>query len=173
MAHPEQLQFCLGVKERFPKFFKGVRVLEIGAQNVNGSMRPEFENCEYIGVDVVDGEGVDVVCYGHEFQGDCGSFDVAFSCETFEHDPHASKTVSRMLDLLRPGGLFFMTCAGTGRAEHGTTKTGDVRGPNTDHYKNITMRSFLAMRSVCDFDVIYIERNATIKDLYFWGIKAQ
>jgi len=174
MSHPAQLNFCHDVKQRFSDFFSGVRVLEVGARNINGSFREEFQNCDYVGVDCCAGDGVDVVCLGHEFQAEPGSFDVVYSAETFEHDPYAEKTVARMSHLLRPGGLFFMTCAGSGRAEHGTSRTGKRYGPDAHYYQNVTMRQFLQWihADQCKFDEIFIKHDRETCDLYFYGVKS-
>ena len=92
MAHPAQQEFCHDVKLRFPEYFQETRVLEVGSRDINGSVRDEFTNADYIGIDVEAGPGVDQVCLGHEFQADPESFDVVCSSETFEHDPHAART---------------------------------------------------------------------------------
>ena len=39
MAHPEQREFILKVKEKYPEFFKGKKVLDIGSLDINGSAR--------------------------------------------------------------------------------------------------------------------------------------
>ena len=44
------------------------------------------------------------------------SFDVVISCECFEHNPYWRETFLNMTRVLRPGGLFVLTCATTGRA---------------------------------------------------------
>ncbi len=174
MAHPSQQQFCERVRDQFPSYFADSRVLEIGSRNVNGTLRDLFENCDYTGIDAVDGKDVDVVCLGHEFEAPDESFDVVCSAEAFEHDPHASKTVARMVTLLRPGGLFFMTCAGEGRPEHGTTRTGKRYGPDPGYYGNVSLSDFLTWiepdrNSFCQ---IHIEHNQETCDLYFFAIKS-
>ncbi len=179
------MKFCLDVKERFPNFFTSKRVLEVGAQNVNGSMRDEFNDCIYTGIDAVEGDGVDKVCLGHEYTAMDDSFDVVFSCEMFEHDPHAFDTVRNMCRMLRPGGLFFMTCAGLGRGEHGTTKTNpnEVWGPNPDFYRNVEVGQFLQWVGFGSLHLshgisrnywsdLHIRYNNGPRDLYFYGIKA-
>ena len=174
MAHPAQQAFCREVKQRFPEFFRGQRVLEIGARFVNGTLRDLFQECRYLGIDVVPGEGVDVVCLGHELQAEPASFDVVCSAETFEHDPYAEQTVQHMVYLLRSGGLFFMTCAGEGRPEHGTVRTGKRYGPDANYYRNVGMDTFLSWLTLDShrFDELYLRHDAEGGDLYFFGIKA-
>jgi hypothetical protein len=52
MAHQEQKDFCLSVKEFMPDFFKGVSVLDIGSLDINGNNRYLFENYDYTGIDI-------------------------------------------------------------------------------------------------------------------------
>ena len=174
MAHPAQREFCLEVKRRFPDAFRGNRVLEMGARDVNGSLRSEFSECQYTGVDCESGKGVDVVCLGHEFAGDTESYDTVFSTEMFEHDPHAEATLDNMLRMLKPGGLAFGTCAGDGRAEHGTRRTGNNYGPDADFYRNVSTRLFLEWldRNACRVGELYLRHNRAAGDLYFYLTKA-
>lgn len=55
-----------GVKNLNLEEIKGKKIIEVGAYDVNGSLRPIIESwaepAEYIGVDIVRGPGVDVVC---------------------------------------------------------------------------------------------------------------
>jgi SAM-dependent methyltransferase len=174
MAHPAQQEFCRQVKNRFGEFFRNVRVLEMGARDVNGSVREAFVECEYVGVDCEAGKGVDVVCLGHAYEDRPESFDVICALETFEHDPHAEQTIAGMLELLKVGGLFFMTCAGEGRAEHGTRRTGKRYGPEADFYRNVTLEQFWEWIHTggIRFQEVYLKHNRTNCDLYFFGIKA-
>lgn len=173
MAHPEQRAFCDAVKARFPDHFAGKRVLEIGSRDINGSVRGMFDEGEFVGIDATAGRGVDVVCLAHEYDAEPASFDVVCSLETFEHDPHADKSVKKMFELLRPSGLFFMTCAGDGRPEHGTRRTGKLYGPDPDFYRNVSMSALLEWLEVQKnpFTQFFIQHNTANSDLYFYGIK--
>lgn len=174
MAHRAQREFCQEVKRRFPDRFLRARVLEVGALNVNGTIRDLFEDCRYVGLDCRDGPGVDVVCLAHEYREPDAAFDVVCALETFEHDPHAPQTISNLLRMLRPGGLFLMTCAGVGRPEHGTARTGGGMGPHPDFYRNVSPGEFC--RWLLDTDValdeLHIRRRAHPCDLYAWAIKS-
>ena len=59
MAHLEQRRFFEQVKTDYPKFFQSVSVLEVGSLDINGSLRDLFQDCNYLGVDVATGKGVD------------------------------------------------------------------------------------------------------------------
>ena len=175
MAHEAQQQFCRDVKARFSTAFSNVRVLEVGSRNINGSVRAEFDKCEYTGVDCESGKDVDVVCLAHEFAAEPDSFDTVCALEVFEHDPYAEQTVAMMVRVLRPGGLMFMTCAGDGRREHGTARTGKRYGPDANYYRNVSEDQFKQWLDLDanPFDDMSLVHNADTCDLYFYGIKAK
>lgn len=178
MAHPEQLQFVRTVKNHLGGYFQGTRVLEVGSLDLNGSVRMFFEGCDYVGVDVAPGKGVDLVCQGQLLEFPTGHFDVVISCEAMEHNPYWVETTANMLRLCRPGGLVVMTCASQGRAEHGTSRTNPDDSPLTvklrwDYYRNLSARDFqdtfplnLWFGDWCFF------QNWNSYDLLFVGIRA-
>ena len=175
MSHPAQHDYIRYVKNKFPDQFFNKQVVEIGSLNINGTVRIFFDNCYYIGLDVAEGKDVDVVCEGQKFNAPNESFDVAISCECFEHNPEWVATFRNMYRLIRPGGMILMTCATTGRAEHGTTKTTPQDSPLTiglgwDYYKNLTEQDFRE-----HFNIEGMFRNFEFlsqnTDLYFYGIK--
>jgi SAM-dependent methyltransferase len=176
MSHKEQVTFVSKVKKRYPSFFSNKKVLEIGSLNINGSVRDFFEDCTYLGLDLGEGPGVDLVCEGQNFKGDACSFDVSISCECFEHNPEWEQTFINMHRLLKKEGLLVMTCATIGRPEHGTTRTSPKDSPLTiskgwDYYKNLEESSF----SIFDLDLMFsffqFSVNLNHRDLQFVGIK--
>jgi len=170
MSHQQQLDFVQSVKDEFPEYFKGTKVLEVGSLNINGSVRQFFEPDQYIGCDLGEGAGVDIVCQGHELPYPDGSFDVVISCECFEHDQHWEKTFQKMIDLVRKDGLIIFSCATIGRPEHGTTRTSPADAPFTnDYYRNLREEDFEQFKS--SFNSYRFSRCLSPKDLYFWGLK--
>jgi len=143
--HPEAFRFVALVKEKRPEFFHACRVLEVGSRYINGSVRDLFGNVAYVGVDCIPGPGVDWIGMAHEFP-DVTPFDIAISTEAFEHDPHWMKTINRMIDLLRPGGLFVATWASPSRPEHGTLQSSEngesIFGPDPEYYKGLSWADF-------------------------------
>jgi SAM-dependent methyltransferase len=174
MAHKEQLQFFQDVKDAFPDFFDGKKVLEIGSVDINGSVRSFFKNSEYLGIDVAPGPGVDVVCQGQEYDGPDNSFDVVVSGEVMEHNPYWSETMKNMIRVCKPGGLVVMTCAGLGRSEHGTARTSDGYSLSTtigwDYYRNLTEADFKNSGCLNGLEYAFIA-NHWKYDLYMVGIK--
>jgi SAM-dependent methyltransferase len=177
MAHYQQLKFVELAKQQFPEFFSGKRVIEIGSWDVNGSVRSYFENCEYVGVDIAEGNGVDLVCPGQDVNLPDQTFDVTVSCECFEHNPYWKETFINMCRMLKPASLCLVSCATTGRREHGTARTtpGDsltVQFAKSDYYCNLTDSDF---KRNLQLDEIFVKHeffyNPYSKDLYFVGIK--
>ena len=183
--HHEVLHFIYEKKHLYPGNFNNARVLEIGSRSVTDqpTIRCHFQDCDYTGVDVSDGENVDIVGKGHEFKSN-QLFDTAISCECFEHDPFYEKTVMNMIHNLRTNGLLIFTCASTGRSEHGTRKSNpeaSIQGFHSkdfeydifqDYYKNLTAEDFKSIPgfndSMCGQ---YWVSNEGSNDLYFLGFK--
>jgi hypothetical protein len=74
------------------------RILEVGSLNVNGSAREVFqEGAEvYQGIDLVEGEGVDLVMDIKDYNSNYHDFDLIICCETLEHDPTFWLSVEKM-----------------------------------------------------------------------------
>jgi hypothetical protein len=173
MAHFEQRVFFEQMKERFPQYFDGVSVIEIGSLDINGTVRDFYTPTRYVGVDVSAGPGVDLVCNGEDVDYPDESFDVAVSAECFEHNPAWIETFINMHRVASKFVIF--TCASDGRPEHGTTRTTPEDSPFTldwDYYRNLTEQDF---RDHHNFDTMFqqyeFNTNPHSHDLYFWGIK--
>jgi hypothetical protein len=172
MAHQQQFDFVKSVRDKFPESFNKAKVLEVGSLDINGSVRQFFTDCDYLGIDVGEGKGVDLVCQGQEMQAPKDSFDTVISCECFEHNPFWIATFENMHRMAKK--LVVMSCATTGRPEHGTARTSPADAPlvEWDYYKNLTEADF---REKFDLDRMFSEYefsvNGQTKDLYFYGVK--
>lgn len=139
MAHVEQFEFFKKVKEAHPDFFKSKTVLEIGSQDVNGSIRSYFDNCKFLGLDISSAKCVDLVIPGELCQFPTASFDVIVSTECFEHTPEWKEILENSIRQLRPSGLLILTFAHPGRAAHGTIDSEVGSSPFTgNYYKNLS-----------------------------------
>lgn len=177
MSHPEQLDFVERIRTISPRHFSGARVLEIGSLDINGTIRSRFSGCDYTGLDVAEGPGVDVACQGQDYHAPDASFDTVISCEVMEHNPHWKATFQNMARLCKPDGLVVMTCASWGRREHGTTRSAPDNSPLTvgkgwDYYLNLRAGDFLAAGLVAPFADWAFFQNWRSYDLYFVGSKA-
>lgn len=185
--HKEAWDFVEGVKSRYPEAFSDRRVLEVGSRYINGTVRTLFDGCNYIGLDLSSGPCVDDVCHVadlalYKWPGENPiRFDTIISCEALEHDKRWRESLLAMWSLLVPGGMLIITAGGTGRPEHGTTRTSPTDSPaTTDYYGNITEELF--------WDAFYggepkVLSNYNAKlwahhiedkdgDFRFWGLKA-
>jgi SAM-dependent methyltransferase len=95
---------------------EAVTVLDVGAQDVNGSlkqlMRPPLK---YVGVDCVAGKGVDVVLadrYTLPFAD--ASVDAVMSSSCFEHCEMFWVLFTEILRVLKPSGLFYLNVPSNG-----------------------------------------------------------
>ncbi len=132
LMHVEVELFVLDAKIVHPEWFVGVKVLEFGSLDMNGSVRGMFAAPEvYVGVDWREGKGVDVKSLFHEFVSD-EVFDVFISLNTFEHDPYWKASISTGLKHLGPGGAILIACGGPGMQAHEATVS-----PSGEHYENI------------------------------------
>jgi len=92
---------------------KGKRVIEVGSYDVNGSLRYVVEllkPTEYVGVDIVEGPGVDIICSVENLLQEFGkeSFDIVLSTCTLEHIRDWKKAVSNIKNICKPNGIILI-----------------------------------------------------------------
>src|SRR5450759_1581776 len=107
-----------------------ITVVELGSRNTSSArVRDLFRGTQYLGVDAVPGDDVDVVANAAEWL-PAAPVDLVLCCELFEHTPRWAEIVVNALLMLRPGGRAVFTCAGPGRAVHGVNHDDpDLPGP--------------------------------------------
>jgi len=140
--HNEIIEWMSYVKRIMPQYFTNVKVLDVGSRDVNGTNRYLYDSTvKYEGLDITPGDNVDHVGYVHEWTttDKYYTYDSIISTDMLEHDRHWIKSLQAMLSLVKPGGLFVLTCAGQDRAEHGTSRNNPSASMGTtDWYQNIT-----------------------------------
>lgn len=172
MAHQEQFEFVQEMRKRYPNNFKDSKVLEVGSLDINGSIRIFFENCDYTGLDIGEGKGVDIVCNGEEYDAPDNTFDTVISCECFEHNPMWKETFINMHRMTKSGGLVFFTCATIGRPVHGTVDCDPDSSPFTNqYYRNLSSGDFTQCGLYDMFSDYMFYVNPQSADLYFYGVK--
>jgi SAM-dependent methyltransferase len=178
--HIEAKNFTVFVKKILADFFINKRVLDVGSGDINGNNRFLFENCEYIGNDVIQANNVTIVSKTKDLPFTDNTFDTIISTECFEHDPEYKDSFIKIYSMLKPNGLFCFTCASTGRPEHGTKRTSPCDSYGTignledmsDYYKNLTITDVNMVLPLNElFSVWDTYYNSSSKDLYFVGIK--
>jgi SAM-dependent methyltransferase len=176
MSHASQIEFVTLAKNLFPEMFSGRKVLEIGSLDINGTVRGYFTGCDYTGLDVAAGPGVDVVCEGQKYDAPAASFDTVICCEVMEHNPYWVETFNNMMRLLKPGGLMIMSCATGYRPEHGTSRSDPGNSPLTvkqgwEYYRNLSARDILRKVNFSSLNAWAFATNWDAWDLYFLGTK--
>lgn len=106
-----------------PDLVNGKRVLEVGSYNVNGSVRPYIESLgpsEYIGVDMREGPGVDLVLNAGSLVEYFGPyrFDIVVCAEVLEHVEDWRSAVQNMKEVLQTDGLLVLTTRSYGFPLH-------------------------------------------------------
>ena len=95
---------------------EGARILEVGAGNVNGTLRGcAPRDSRYTGIDLAAGSGVDVVLsdpYTYPFEPDSYDFVVSSSC--LEHDQMFWLSFAEMCRVLKAGGFIYLNVPSNG-----------------------------------------------------------
>jgi SAM-dependent methyltransferase len=107
-----------------PDEVSGKAVLEVGAFDVNGTVRPVVEAlgpATYIGVDIEQGPGVDALCDVTALRERYGEsvFDVVLATELVEHVRDWRSAFANMKRVLVPGGTIMITTRSRGFPIHG------------------------------------------------------
>lgn len=109
--------------EGFSKMYgnPGKVVVDVGGQDINGSLRSFFESAgmKYICLDMVEHPSVDIVVKpGEPFPFPDGSIDIIVSTSCFEHDPCFWMTFREMARVVKEGGFIYVNAPSNG-AYHG------------------------------------------------------
>lgn len=115
---------------------KDFDVLEIGSLDINGSIKSIFLpfSKSYLGLDVQDGPGVDLVADATKYDA-FNTYDIIVCCEVFEHLEQWKEVVYNSYDNLKDGGFFVGTCAGEGRPPHSAIDEHAIR--SHEYYQNV------------------------------------
>ena len=141
------LNFINGAKELLPEYFIGKKILEIGAQDVNGDLRDPFTNCEFTGIDWVPGKNVDIVVAAKDTEFPSDTFDVLLSANHLEHDPDWQESLGHNMPALKQNGLILLRWAGIGSSPHGPEY--DPRGEQGYYPKSMAhLLTFLLAQNV-------------------------
>lgn len=118
--HYENHLFWERTKWKYPRYFNDPsKVVEFGSRYINGTIRAYFRCADYTGVDCKGILCVDVRCLTHEFLCEPGTVDAVASASMLEHDPHWEKSLAKMVEILKPGGILIITWGAARNAPHG------------------------------------------------------
>lgn len=151
-------------------------VIELGSRTVagawpfSGPVRPLFTAAgHYLGVDIAAGPNVDVVGNAASWQPDPHRLvDTVVCCETLEHTPEAPEICDNAHWLLDAGGVFLVTAAGVGRAQHSAVDGGPLR--DGEFYRNVSDEELRLWLKPFGFALI---DTTTHGDIYGLAVKLQ
>lgn len=102
---------------------QGKRILEVGSYDMNGSVADyakQHHPSGYIGVDIVEGKGVDRILDVHALMSEFGpeSFDIVISTEMIEHVEDWRNAIENMKGVLKRDGYILITTRSWGFPLH-------------------------------------------------------
>ena len=117
--HPTAMNNCKSFFDVYSKSFPAsgeTKVIEIGSQDVNGSLRSVAPtDFDYVGVDFQAAKGVDIVLddpYSLPFESE--SVDIVLSSSCFEHSEMFWLVFLEVMRVLKPAGIFYLNAPSTG-----------------------------------------------------------
>ncbi len=162
--HTDAYRFVARIVKSHPP--AGLRVLEIGSLNVNGSVRALFDGCaRYTGIDRHPGREVDIVVDARKYNGRA-AFDMVVTTETLEHDPEPETIIACAKRALKPGGMLVITAASTGRAPHNCD---GLPWDGIEPYENIAPARLVRLLS--GWQDVQVEYNPAGCDVYAVAVK--
>jgi len=161
LMHREALQFFHAALQRIPH--RRV-VVEIGARNINGSLRSLFTQTPpqtYVGIDLVPGPCVDVVANGATYT-PASVPDAVLCAEVLEHTEHAQAICDNAWTMLGPDGVFVVSAAAPDRPPHSAKDGGPI--DDGEFYRNVdpaVLRQWLRR-----FETVEVEHHPDRGDVY-------
>jgi ubiquinone/menaquinone biosynthesis C-methylase UbiE len=104
---------------------KGLKVLDVGSMDMNGSLKDLFNKGDYIGLDIAEGKNVDIVSEPFNFPLADDSVDVVVSSSCLEHVSEPRLWANEIIRVLKSGGRLAITAPHT------------IHYHNSPHYWNI------------------------------------
>lgn len=112
-----------GMKNISIEEIKRKKVIEVGSYDINGSLKDyvqKFEPEIYVGVDIIPGKNVDVICDVVKLfdRFEIESFDVLISTEVLEHVQNWRLAISNFKKVLKTNGFLIITTRSKGFGFH-------------------------------------------------------
>lgn len=139
-------------------------ILDIGGQDVNGTVHDQLPNSKFTVLDQMNGRGVDILADAATWE-PTDFYDIIIATELFEHAKEWAaiiKTAWKAIDLVGPG-ILITTCASDGRAPHGAT--GAWTPDPGEYYGNVSPDQLRAVTAQY-FNYVHVEYNPNPGDAY-------
>jgi len=134
---------------------KGKHIIEVGAADVNGSLKNHImtlQPASYLGVDINPGPNVDQIIDATDLASTFGreSFDLLICTEVLEHIHNWKAAVSNFKQILKPGGILVLSTRSIGFGKHNFPddywrfEDSDIAFIFSDFYTNVIEKDSLA-----------------------------
>lgn len=164
MCHSSCFMFgCINLSK---EEVKGKKVLEIGSRNINGSLRPYVESLEpksYVGIDIIDGPGVDKICGVEELVDTLGEqeFNIIIATELIEHVQDWRTAIHNIKKICNLNGIIIITTRSIGFPIHGF--------PNDFwRFEKKDMQFIFS-----DLDITSLEKDPMVPGIFVKAIKSE
>lgn len=122
MCHQSVLSF--GKKYIYEEDIKNKKIIEIGSHNVNGSLKNtiiKYKPIQYIGIDLIKGKGVDLVCNIYDINKKFRKnyFDFVLCTEVLEHVRKWKEAIKSINSILSINGIMLLSTRSRGCKYHG------------------------------------------------------
>jgi hypothetical protein len=168
--HPSAYSFIASLVEKITPYgvVRSRTGIDIGGRDVNGNAREMFHHTVWDVLDRKDGEDVTI-------QADAAAwiprqvYDIVVCTEVLEHSPLWEDIVRTCVKCLDRNGHFVLTCAATGRGQHG--EDGNTLPPG-EYYGNIDpYRLLLVLTEFRGLIWRSFTYDPSCGDVYFYGVR--
>ena len=144
------------------------RVLDLGGQDVNGTVHDLLPNATIDVLDIKHGRGVTIVADARTWRRPHATDpdDLVITTELREHLPNWPQAIHTAYHALRPDGVLIITAAATGRGPHGAN--GESRPPAGEHYENVDPAHLVTVIHPL-FASYGVEHKPKPSDVYAWA----
>lgn len=142
---------------------EAISVIEVGARDINGSVRSHFPAATWTGLDLHPGPAVDWVGDALDYTPKT-CVDMVVIAEVFEHCEYWGEILHHVANWLKPGGQILITAGGPGRDPHSAIDGGELR--DGEHYANVTQDELAEELHYAGFSEIEVSGNEHWKDTY-------
>lgn len=142
-----------------------MRVLDLGGQDVNGTVHDLMPNATIDVLDIHEGKGVTIVADARTYQPE-QTYDAVISTELFEHLADWHLAIATAHKALRRDGVLILTAAAPPRGPHGAD--GQPFPPPGEHYENVDPQH-LHRELAGRFRAYGIEYRPHPADVYAWA----
>lgn len=156
---------CLSFISKLPPdIIRNSKVLEVGSYNVNGSASDyvkQHNPSEYIGVDIVNGPGVDKICSVEDIVNVFGknSFDIVICTEMLEHVQDWRLAINNLKEVCCINGVIIITTRSVGFPKHDYPAD----------YWRFSINDMLHIFS--DFNILHIEPDPILFGVFVYAVK--